>query len=55
MAALPQDALAISAMTGDGIDDLLARIGLLAREADAALPERAAVRGAPSRRGRGSR
>ena len=40
MAALPEDALVVSAMTGDGIDELLARLGLLAREADAALPER---------------
>jgi Obg family GTPase CgtA-like protein len=37
---LPQGALATSAMTGDGIDDLLARLGLLTREADAALPQR---------------
>ena len=29
-------------MTGDGIDDLLERLGLLAKEAEAAAPERAA-------------
>ena len=40
MAELPEGALATSAMTGDGIDDLLARLGLLAKEAEAAQPER---------------
>ena len=35
-------ALAVSAMTGEGIDTLLERLGLLAKEAEAAAPERAA-------------
>jgi GTPase len=39
-AALPEGALVTSAMTGDGIDDLLAQLGLLAKEAEAAQPER---------------
>jgi GTP-binding protein len=39
-AGLPDGALATSAMTGDGIDELLVRLGLLAREAEAAQPER---------------
>jgi GTP-binding protein len=37
---LPDGALATSAMTSDGIDELLVRLGLLAREAEAAQPER---------------
>ena len=40
IAVLPEDALPTSAMTGDGIDDLLTRLGLLAREAEDAQPER---------------
>jgi GTP-binding protein len=40
VAALPEGALATSAMTGDGIDDLLGRLGLLAKEAEATQPER---------------
>jgi len=40
VAALPEDALATSAMTGAGIDDLLARLGLLAKEAEAAQADR---------------
>ena len=40
VATLPDDALATSAMTGAGIDDLLARLGLLAREAEEAQPDR---------------
>jgi len=40
VATLPEGALATSAMTGDGIDDLLGRLGLLAKEAQAAQPER---------------
>ncbi len=38
--ALGADVLIVSAMTGEGIDDLLTRLGLLAREADAAAPDR---------------
>ena len=41
-------AMPISAMTGEGVEDLLGRLGLLAREAEEAQPERQAVRGAPS-------
>jgi GTP-binding protein len=40
IALLPDDALATSAMTGEGIDDLLTRLGLLAREAEDTQPER---------------
>jgi len=40
VAALSEGSLATSAMTGDGIDDLLGRLGLLAKEAEAAQPER---------------
>jgi GTP-binding protein len=40
IAALGPDALAVSAMTGDGIDELLDRVGLLAEEGEAAEPER---------------
>jgi GTP-binding protein len=40
IAALPERALAVSSMTGDGIDDLLALLGLLAREAEAVQPDR---------------
>jgi GTP-binding protein len=39
--ALP-GALPVSAMTGEGIDELLDRLGLLTKEAEAAEPERAA-------------
>ena len=39
-ASLGEGALAVSAMTGDGIDDLLERLGLLARDAEASQPER---------------
>jgi GTP-binding protein len=39
-AELFEGALATSAMSGDGIDELLARLGLLAREAEAAQPQR---------------
>jgi GTP-binding protein len=41
-AALDPDALVVSAMTGEGIDELLARLGLLAKDAEAAEPERQA-------------
>jgi GTP-binding protein len=41
-AALDLDALVVSAMTGEGIDELLARLGLLAKDAEAAEPERQA-------------
>ena len=39
-ASLGTDALAVSAMTGDGIDQLLDRLGLLAKEGEDAEPER---------------
>ncbi len=39
--ALDPDALAVSAMTGEGVDTLLDRLGLLAREATEAQPARA--------------
>jgi GTPase len=39
-AAFGPDVLVVSAMTGEGIDDLLERLGLLAKEAEAAEPER---------------
>ena len=39
-ASLGPDVFVVSAMTGDGIDDLLGRLGLLAKEADNAAPER---------------
>ncbi|MEO8476612.1 MAG: GTPase ObgE [Actinomycetota bacterium] len=39
-AALPDEVLVTSAMTGDGIDELLAQLGLLAKEAEEAEPER---------------
>jgi len=41
IARLPKGALAVSAVTDEGIDDLLARLGLLAREAEADQPPRA--------------
>jgi GTP-binding protein len=34
VATMPADAVAVSSMTGEGIDDLVARLGLLAREAE---------------------
>jgi GTPase len=40
IAALPEGALPVSSMTGDGIDDLLALLGLLARETEAVQPDR---------------
>jgi GTP-binding protein len=39
-AALGPDALAVSAMTGEGVEPLVARLGLLAEEAVATAPER---------------
>jgi GTP-binding protein len=39
-ARLGDDAAVVSAMTGDGIEELAERLGLLAREAEAAQPER---------------
>jgi GTPase len=39
-ATLGGDAIAVSAMTGDGVDELLDRVGLLAREAEEAEPVR---------------
>ncbi|MEZ0235386.1 MAG: GTPase ObgE [Actinomycetota bacterium] len=41
-ARLDDGALPVSAMTGDGVGDLLGRLGLLTREAEEALPERQA-------------
>jgi len=41
-ARLEDGALPVSAMTGDGVEDLLGRLGLLTREADEAQPERQA-------------
>jgi GTPase len=38
--ALAPDAIVVSAMTGEGVDELLDRLGLLARQAEAADPER---------------
>ena len=38
--SLSDDALAISAMTGDGLDELLDRLGLLSRDAELAQPDR---------------
>jgi GTP-binding protein len=38
--SLGDDAFAISAMTGDGIDELIDRLGLLSREAERAQPDR---------------
>ena len=38
--SLGDDALAISAMTGDGLDELLDRLGMLSREAEQAEPDR---------------
>ena len=40
IAALGPEAIPVSAMTGDGIEDLLDRVGLLAEEGEAAEPER---------------
>ena len=40
IAALGPEAIPVSAMTGDGVDDLLDRVGLLAEEGEAAEPER---------------
>jgi GTP-binding protein len=42
-AGLGQDAAVVSAMTGEGIDELLVRLGLLAQEAAAAEPPRQAT------------
>ncbi|MGH2540630.1 MAG: GTPase ObgE [Actinomycetota bacterium] len=39
-AGLPGDLLVVSAMTGEGLDELLDRLGLLTHEAEAAQPER---------------
>jgi len=41
-ARLEDGALPVSAMTGDGVEDLLGRLGLLTREAEEAQPERQA-------------
>ena len=40
LARLPRGALAVSAVTDEGVDDLLARLGLLSREAEADQPPR---------------
>jgi len=40
VAVLGDDALAVSAMTGGGLDELLERLGLLAKQAEASQPER---------------
>jgi GTPase len=40
-AALAPDAIAVSAMTGEGVEELLEQLGSLAQEAEAAEPERA--------------
>jgi GTP-binding protein len=37
--ALGEDALAVSAVTGEGLDDLLARVGAMSKAAEAAEPE----------------
>lgn len=39
--ALVPDALAVSAVTGEGLEDLVARLRVLSKEAEAAAPERA--------------